>query len=71
MYISQKYFVTGYDKTTIEQIPADPTWNYILKSPHPAAEAYAGGKAGFYGNNHFLFANTILHKTKNTTISWI
>ncbi len=29
----------------------------VLHSPHPAAEVYSGGKAGFYGNGHFLNIN--------------
>ena len=35
---------------------------YVLKSPHPAAEVYAGGKAGFFGNGHFLKVNEMLDK---------
>jgi len=38
----------------------------ILKSPHPAAEAYSGGKAGFFGNGHFLKVNELL----DTPINW-
>lgn len=33
---------------------------HILKSPHPAAEAYSGGKAGFFGNGHFLKVNELV-----------
>jgi uracil-DNA glycosylase len=29
----------------------------VLHSAHPAAEAYSGGTAGFYGNGHFLNIN--------------
>lgn len=32
----------------------------ILKAPHPAAEIYSNGKAGFYGSNHFQKANQLL-----------
>lgn len=31
-----------------------------FKAPHPAAEIYAGGKAGFFGNGHFLKINELL-----------
>lgn len=60
-YINNNPFhVKGYDKETIENIPANTDYNYILTAPHPAAELYSGGNAGFYGCNHFLFVNKIL-----------
>lgn len=34
--------------------------HYILKAPHPAAEAYSGGKAGFFGCDHFVKINQYL-----------
>jgi len=34
--------------------------NIIYKTPHPAAETYAGGKAGFYGSNVFKKINNSL-----------
>ena len=34
--------------------------HYILTAPHPAAEAYSGGKSGFFGCNHFLKINQYL-----------
>lgn len=64
------YYVNGYTEETIKDIPSNNDWNYILQAPHPAAEAYAGGKAGFFGCNHFLYTNTILEKTKNSKIIW-
>ncbi len=36
------------------------TSHYLLTAPHPAAEAYSGGKAGFFGCNHFLKINQYL-----------
>ena len=62
--------VKGYDDQTIEKIPANPEWNYILEAPHPAAELYSSSRAGFYGCNHFRYANTILQKTKSKQITW-
>lgn len=64
------FFVKNYDVDTIKDIPSNNEWNYILQSAHPAAEAYGGGKAGFYGCNHFKYANTILRKTKSMQITW-
>lgn len=70
-YINQNpYHVKGYDKNTIKQIPINPDWNYILKAPHPAAELYSGGKAGFYGCNHFIYTNSILERKHNSKINW-
>ena len=36
------------------------TSHYLLTAPHPAAEAYSGGKAGFFGCDHFLRSINIL-----------
>ncbi len=59
-----------YDMKNIYHIPIDPECNYILKSAHPAAETYAGGKAGFYGNNHFLKSNVLLKLFNKKEIEW-
>lgn len=64
------FIIKGYNKTTIQEIPIIKNWNYILTSPHPAAEIYSGGKAGFYGCNHFLYTNEILKKSKTKLINW-
>lgn len=45
--------------------------NIILTAAHPAAELYArNGKAGFYGCNHFVVANSLLAKANKTIIKW-
>lgn len=62
--------VKGYTKQTIEEIPINSDYNYILTAPHPAAEVYSGNKAGFYGCNHFYFVNKILEKQGKSTITW-
>lgn len=67
---SKLYLVNNYSKQTIKEIPINDDWNYILKAPHPAAEAYAGGKAGFFGCNHFLFTNEILELKTQKQINW-
>ncbi len=38
----------------------------VLEAPHPAAEVYAGGKAGFFGSKPFSKANDYLKRP----ISW-
>lgn len=69
-YIKNPFLVKGYDKELIQHIPTNDDWNYILTAPHPAAEAYSGGNAGFYGCNHFYYTNSILKKRKQKEIKW-
>ena len=38
------------------------TSHHLLTAPHPAAEAYSGGKAGFFGCDHFVKINKYLDK---------
>lgn len=56
--IKNPIFVNKY--RNLEEIPKSPYENYIIDSPHPAAEVYLGGKAGFYGCDCFKKANYIL-----------
>lgn len=42
----------------------------VLTAPHPAAEAYAGGKAGYFGCNHFQLANDFLTNHGAQGIHW-
>ena len=37
----------------------------VIKAPHPAAEVYAGGKAGFFGSRPFSKANAYLSENVN------
>lgn len=50
-------------------IPMYSDCNYVLISPHPAAEAYTPG-AGFIGNGHFKAVNSILKGQGKQQISW-
>ena len=43
---------------------------YILKAPHPSAESYAGGKAGFFGSGIFSQVNKILLDNNRNQIKW-
>ena len=61
--------VRGYSKETINQIPANPYVNYILRASHPTTEAYSKD-AGFLGCNHFAFVNKILERNSLKTINW-
>ena len=42
----------------------------ILNLPHPAAEAYSGGKAGFYGCKMFSKINEYLELNGKSKINW-
>jgi uracil-DNA glycosylase len=44
--------------------------HYIVSAPHPAAEAYAGGKAGFFGSRIFSKINQILVDNDRKQIKW-
>ena len=48
----------------------DPESTMVIKAPHPAAEAYAGGKAGFYGSKIFSKCNAMLYMLGNEEIKW-
>lgn len=48
----------------------DPDSTRIIKAPHPAAEAYAGGKAGFYGSKIFSKCNSMLYMLGKEEINW-
>ena len=42
----------------------------VIKAPHPAAEVYAGGKAGFFGSKPFTQCNEFLEKFSAREILW-
>lgn len=44
--------------------------HYIIKAPHPAAEAYSGGKSGFFGSKIFSKTNQILIDNGRSEIKW-
>jgi len=44
--------------------------NYIIRAAHPAAEAYSGGNAGFYGSNIFGKINDIMIKMYGKPINF-
>ena len=48
----------------------DPESTKVIKAPHPAAEAYAGGKAGFYGSKIFSKCNSMLYMLEKEEINW-
>ena len=48
----------------------DPDKTLTIEAPHPAAEAYAGGKAGFYGSKIFSKCNAMLYMLGKKEIDW-
>ena len=68
--IHNPYIFQDMNLKMINDLPIIGNYNYVLESPHPAAEVYSGGNAGFYGNNHFVKANAILKKQLKTEIIW-
>lgn len=48
----------------------NPDSTRVIKAPHPAAEAYAGGKAGFYGSKIFSTCNAMLYMLEKEEINW-
>lgn len=66
--IKNGIFVNQY--TNINEMPISPYNNYIITAPHPAAEIYSGGKAGFYGCNCFKKANFIINKNHKQIIKF-
>tara|TARA_R100000900_G_scaffold119793_2_gene94456 strand:- start:1291 stop:2043 length:753 start_codon:yes stop_codon:yes gene_type:complete len=53
-------YIKDPDEPKMSLFPEDEPSHYVLTAPHPAAEAYSGGKAGFFGCNHFLKINQYL-----------
>lgn len=69
-YITNSFDATGYDRELIKQIPAVKEKNYFFTAPHPAAEAYAKGEAGFFGSDCFHNANRVLSNLNLPGITW-
>lgn len=69
-FVANKYYASGVAMEDIDSVPIVDDYNYILEAPHPAAELYSGGNAGFYGCNHFIKSNKILEKSNKEQIVW-
>lgn len=48
----------------------DANKHLILEAPHPAAEVYAGGKAGFFGSKPFSKTNDFLKAMELSEVNW-
>lgn len=58
----------GFAKS--KKIFIDTNKHLILEAPHPAAEVYAGGKAGFFGSKPFSQTNNYLIGNGLSEINW-
>lgn len=67
-HIANAVNVNRYDVSTIDQVPIDPSHNYIMTAAHPMAERYGSGK--FRGLNHFYKTNRILAQKRAQKIIW-
>jgi len=65
------FILLGKDAQKIINDIPNPEEHLILELPHPAAEAYSGGKAGFYGSKLYSKTNEYLIQTNQTPIEWI
>jgi uracil-DNA glycosylase len=54
---------TAEDNLTL--FPEEIGSHWVLTAPHPAAESYSGGKAGFFGCKHFVKINEYLDRPIN------
>jgi len=66
--IPKHYSTLKYDRGVIDQIPIDPTFNYVMTSSHPMVEVYKSNK--FYGCDHFYKVNRILSQKRLQKIKW-
>ena len=65
------FILWGKDAQSVLSFPEtyDKEYIHVIKAPHPAAEAYSGGKAGFFGSKPFTKCNKFLEKY-NLSINW-
>lgn len=64
------YVLLGRKAQEYQKFIEDKPTFHIIKAPHPAAESYAGGKAGFFGSKIFSKINTILKNNNYEQINW-
>lgn len=51
-------------------ISKEPGDSKLIVAPHPAAESYAGGKAGFFGSKIYSKCNSMLYMLEKEEIKW-
>ncbi len=64
------YILLGKNAQSYSELIVPKEGQYIITAPHPAAEAYAGGNAGFFGSKIFSKTNQILIENGRNKIEW-
>jgi uracil-DNA glycosylase len=67
-FIKKAVSANSYSKATIDNIPIEPSTNYVLTAPHPMVEIYGSGK--FKECDHFYKTNRILTQKRVSKIIW-
>lgn len=70
-YPNLVFILLGKNAQTITDFISNKENHLILELPHPAAETYSGGKAGFYNSKLFSRTNEYLTKHLKPVIQWI
>lgn len=70
LHINNPFDVKGYDRETINNIPSNSDWNYILQASYPISKEINSDVNKFSGCKHFEYTNKILEKTKSCEIIW-
>jgi uracil-DNA glycosylase len=65
--IKNPFLVKGYDRETLEEIPVDPNYNYVIPGDHPITLSM--GREQF-SNDGFYHTNRILEKKSLNKIIW-
>lgn len=63
------FVMLGRDAQRFKKVVCN-DYNYCVTAPHPAAEVYAGGKAGFFGSRIFSQIDSILKENHSYKIQW-
>lgn len=64
------YLLLGRVAQSYEEYISKADGVHIIKAPHPSAESYAGGKAGFFESKVFSQINFILLTNNKKQINW-
>jgi len=64
------YILLGRNAQSYADLIKPKKGQYIITAPHPAAESYAGGNAGFFGSKIFSKTNQILIENGRNQIKW-
>ena len=70
-FIHSRQNMDGYDRSTINDAPIHPDYNYVFTAGHPASEGYnSTNTRKFYGCDHFYLTNQVLQSQGKPKIIW-